>query len=360
MINISGCSRCMLNNNVPGVEVRSDGICSVCHEHDSLWGNWNQIKIERRKILENILNKIRSKNRPYDVLVPVSGGKDSVYILYQCRTQFNLKCLAVTWNNGFLSDHARQNIANACDKLGVDHIYYGINKDLLMRLYRLFFLKTGFFCPVCLNGMGVAIMRAQAAFNIPISLTGTSRRTEEHVSPSFFLDANPSFIENVLDGESIKNDASILLEPAGLFSSPLQIKLPDYMDWNYNEIFKIIKSELGWKAHAEDAEHTDCKVDNIVNYIRYIKFPDLIPNMLRFSKLVTVAQMSKKEAELRVAESKANIREPENLQWFLNVLKITREDFEKVLSEPMRHMKYMGQRSRVWRRLKFMKRKLFP
>lgn len=48
----------------------------------------------------------------------------------------------------------------------------------------------------------------------------------------FFLSDNPSFIDNVLDGEPLKEEASILLEPVGLFSSPPSIRLPDYVDWN--------------------------------------------------------------------------------------------------------------------------------
>jgi predicted PP-loop superfamily ATPase len=353
-MNDFACSRCLLNTQVPGVTVSSNSVCSVCHEYDKLWGNWSEVKDERRKNLENILKKVRAKNRPYDVLVPISGGKDSIYVLYLCRSKYNLKCLAVTWDNGFLSDHARQNIAKACDELCVDHIYYGINKDLLMKLYRLFFIKTGFFCPVCLTGMSVAVMRAQTAFKIPLRISGTSRRTEEHVSPLFFLQGDSSFMENVLEGETIKTDASILLEPLGLFSSPPRLKLPDYIDWNYDEIYKTIKSKLGWKSHEEMAEHTDCKVDNIVNYVRYMKFPTLVPDMLRFSKLVTAGQMSREEAEDRVSEIKAKMQEPENLDWFLKTLKITKEEFDNVLSEPLRHMKYMKQRSRVLRRLRYL------
>ena len=360
MVNPFGCSRCLLSTDVPDVQVGSDGICSVCHQYDTQWGKWNEIKDERRKALDNILNKARSKKRHYDVLVPLSGGKDSTYILYLCRTQFNLKCLSVTFDNGFLSDHARQNIVNACDKLGADHMFFRFNKDLLMRLYRHFFLKTGFFCPACMQGMNVAVSRAQQAYKIPLTISGTSRRTEEHVSPAFFIDNNINFIENVLENEALKNEVGILLEPAGIFSSPPGIRLPDYMDWNYDEIYKTIKTELGWKAHTKDAEHTDCKVDDIVNYIRYIKYPALVPEMLRFSKLVTIGQMSREEAKQRVAANKETIHEPENLQWFFDTFKISRDEFDQVIAEPLLYVKYMEQRNRIWRRLKYLRSKLLP
>jgi hypothetical protein len=82
--------------------------------------------------------------------------------------------------------------------------------------------------------------------------------------------------------------------------------------------------------------------------------------MLRFSKLVTIGQMSRKEALEKIAANKAKLHEPDNFQWFLDTLKITRENFNKVISEPLKHMKYMKQRSPIKRRLKHLKSKLIP
>ena len=351
------CQRCILSDEVPGVKITEEKICSVCRDHERLWGNWEQSKNKRTKELERILEATRRKKGLYDVLVPLSGGKDSIYILYLCKRVFSLRCLAVTWDNGFLSEHAKENIRNACEELRVDHTYYGMNKPLLMKLYRHSFLETGFFCPVCLQGMGVAIERTQTAFEIPLAIKGTSRRTEEHVSPEYFVEGGISFIENLLQGSEWEKDAAALLQPAGIFSSPRAIQLPNYVDWNYDAIYKTIKAELGWKAHSGDAEHTDCKVDNIVNWIRYKKYNVLVPEMLRFSKLVTAGQMTRDEALRRVSANKKALKEPENLDFFLNSLGISRQEMEEILADKHRHMKYLKQNSRVLRRLRNLKRR---
>jgi hypothetical protein len=353
----SACGRCLLSDAVPGVSIAEEGVCSVCKEYDALWGNWAESKKIRAKELEAILEAARGKKGLYDVLVPLSGGKDSIYVLYLCRRVFDLRCLAVTWDNGFLSEHARENIRNACAELRVDHTYYGMNRDLLMKLYRHSFLKTGFFCPVCLQGMGVAIERTQAGFEIPLAVKGTARRTEEHVAPEYFVEGGISFIENLLKGSEWEKEAAAMLQPAGIFSSPRAIQLPNFMDWNYDTIYKTIKTELGWKAHSVDAEHTDCKVDNIVNWIRYKKYNVLVPEMLRFSKLVTAGQMSRDEALRRVAESEKALKEPENLDYFLNSLGVSREEMEEVLADKRRHFKYLKQNNRVIRRLRNLKRR---
>jgi hypothetical protein len=351
------CRRCLLTNKIPGVQIKEGGLCSVCDEHDRVWGSWHKTEKERLATLDKILENARKKNMLYDVLVPISGGKDSIYILYLLRKKYNLKCLAVTWDNGFLSNLARENIKNACEILEVDHIYYGISKPQLIKLYKYFFLKTGFFCPVCMRGIYVAQWRAQIAFNIPLAVKGTSRRTEEHISPEFFLPGDLSFIENVLENSNLENESELLLRPIGLFRSPPMIQMPDYIEWDYSKLYDTIKNKLKWSEEKEEAEHGDCLVSNIVDYIRYRKFPMLIPEMLRFSKLVTCGQLTKEEAKKKILKDMEEIHVPKNLSWFLDELGISQAEMDEVLEDPMRHMKYLKQRSPLLRRIKAIKNK---
>ena len=146
----------------------------------------------------------------------------------------------------------------------------------------------------------------------------------------------------------------------GLFSSPPSLKLPDYIDWDYSEIFHTISNKLGWTAHSPDAEHGDCEVDNIVHYFRYIKYPALIPEMLRLSKLVTCGQLERAVAKRRVDEKKVSIPEPSNLEFFLETLSITKDEMVGVLADPTKHMKYTKENSPMIRRLKNLKKKFLP
>jgi hypothetical protein len=352
----NNCSRCLLSTNVPGVEIDGDGVCNVCKNYDQYMLTWNEET--SRNYFEQTLSKIKRKNTLYDVLVPLSGGKDSTYVLHQCKKVYGLKCLAMTYDNGFLSDHARKNISTACKILGVDHFYFGLNRDYTMSMYRHIFLHTGFFCPVCLLGMGVAIKRVQQAFDIPLCISGTSKNTEEHVHPAYFVEGDPSFFENVLKKNPYSGPVNYFLKQSGIFRSPIMIKMPEYVKWDYRNIFKTIKSELGWTAHEEDAEHSDCIVDNIVHYFRYQKYPALIPEMLRFSKLVTCGQMSRSEAINRVRIKKENLTYPENMDYFLNSLNISKQKMESVINNSSMHLQYLKQNSRVIRRLGHIKEKL--
>lgn len=354
------CKRCLLSTDVPGVRVQPGQICSVCEEYDQAWGDWDQKKVHKEVEFKKILDCVKGKKRSYDVLVPLSGGKDSSYVLYMCRKVFNLRCLAVTFDNGFLSDHAKQNITKSCQHLGVDHIYFRLDRNFLMKLYRRFFLKTGFFCPVCMRYMGVAIGRVQSAFGIPVSISGTSRRTEEHVDPQFFVDGDLNFIENVLSEDGIDATEQLLIRPMGIIKSPPRIKMPDFLEWNYSEIYKKISTELEWKSPEESAEHMDCIVEPVVQYIRYRKFPSITPELLRLSKLVTSGQITKAEAKDLVEAAKKKTNHPPELQWFLDNIRITEKDFEDVLTSPLKHLKYLKKNSAVKRRIKAIKQSVLP
>lgn len=361
------CTRCLLTTAVPGVIIRAGGLCSVCEDYDRLTDELIRGKEKKAVALNSLFESIRKKKLRYDVVVPLSGGRDSTYVLYLCKKMYGLNCLAVTWDNGFLAPHARENIEQACRILDVDHLYYGLGEERIMRLYRHFFLRTGLFCPVCMSGITAATVRAQAAFNIPLAVTGTSKRTEEHTSPEYFMWDDRGFMKNVWEGESILKDAEVLMDEAYLGmrietpayrcawerfvcrrNSYLYLNLPDYMEWKYGDVYKSIEQELAWVAHKKEAEHTDCLVDNIVHYFRYRKYPALIPEMLRYSKLVTAGQMSRADAERNVEEMKSHLTAPANLEWFLGKLNLSRQEMDDVLSKPDRHMKYLEHPSE-WR-----------
>jgi len=352
------CRRCLLSEDIPGVKLAADGECSVCKRHDRLWAGWDRVKRERQVELEGLLAAAKAAHRRYDALVPISGGKDSVYVLYLARKRYHLNCLAVTFDNGFLSDHARQNIQRAVDILETDHMYVRLSWPTLRQIYRTFFLKTGFFCPACMQGIIYATDTAAASHRVPIVLRGTSHRTEEHVASEYFVPGGTDFYRAVLEGEPVAAKAPPPLRESfaryalsKVWNMKAQVRhhygvtinLPSYIDWDYDEIFRTITGELGWHAPEAEAEHTDCKVDPTVDYIRRRKYPALLSELPRYSALVTLGKMTKEEARAKVLSRRSD-EEPESLPLLLEALDITREQFEEVLSDPNRHRPYLAKR----------------
>jgi N-acetyl sugar amidotransferase len=127
------CSRCILPDTRPGLEIGLDGVCSACAQHGRRTAtiDWD----ERRAHWERIAAEAKDAGRPWDCVVPVSGGKDSHWQVLECLRQ-GLHVLAVTWRAPGRTELGRRNLDNLIG-LGVDHVDFSINpkveKAMLLR-----------------------------------------------------------------------------------------------------------------------------------------------------------------------------------------------------------------------------------
>src|SRR3989344_6308236 len=94
------CLRCVYpaNSAVP-LTFDEQGVCSGCRvEEEKTKINWP----ERRKLLKEILAEYKAKAKgPYHCIIPVSGGKDSLFQTYLIKEVFGLNPLLVTFNHQF-------------------------------------------------------------------------------------------------------------------------------------------------------------------------------------------------------------------------------------------------------------------
>ena len=58
----------------------------------------------------------------FNLLVGVSGGRDSIYGLHYIKTVLGLNPVAYTYDWGMVTDLARRNVSRICGKLGIEHI----------------------------------------------------------------------------------------------------------------------------------------------------------------------------------------------------------------------------------------------
>ena len=354
------CIKCVSPDSYPGLSLDDNGCCNHCLDHENNYGNWESTKEERKKLLEQLIEKARKKSKYYDVMVPLSGGKDSTYVLYIAAKVYDLKVLCYNFDNGFQTNIAKKNIESAVNATGADLIVFRPDPAQLMRLYRHFYKHTGLFCPVCMRGIYAGEFSLMKAYDIPLNFGGTSRRTEEKVVPEIFQAGDITFFENVLKAHPFPEDIRIyryerslkeklnralfLLSKGKIHRGWSKISLPDYLDWNYDEIFEKI-SEIGWKSLPDRDEHVDCEVDPVVHYQRQLQIPDLSYNTLKYSAEIRAGQMSREEA-LKLVEAEMEIKEPKQLNNFLEKLDITRKEFDLYMENRynLQHMQYQKER----------------
>ena len=98
---VSFCSRCVISNQRPSSTVEfkhkqnskkqtisfdADGVCDACRVAEIKTHNidWE----ERRRELETVLDRFRSRNGSYDCILPGSGGKDSFYASHVLKYEY--------------------------------------------------------------------------------------------------------------------------------------------------------------------------------------------------------------------------------------------------------------------------------
>jgi tRNA(Ile)-lysidine synthase TilS/MesJ len=78
-------------------------LCKTCTTYKPVEVDWEK-KAEELKTLVS-LHQGKGK---YDVMVPLTGGKDSSFVLYYMTKVLRVRVLAFTWNNKLFSKTAKK------------------------------------------------------------------------------------------------------------------------------------------------------------------------------------------------------------------------------------------------------------
>lgn len=350
---IERCSRCILPSTLSSISFDDEGVCNHCRKYEKDFLEWDKISERKEREFRAILEKAASLNRPYDCLVPLSGGKDSTYALYLCTKVYKLRTLAVTLDNGYLSGPARENIKNALDSCDADHIFYSININNSRELFHEFTLKTGDFCTACMRGINYSIEMAAKNFRIPLVIKGSGRRVQYVSQIKEVSNLNTaSYFANVIRGTKVEKRFSHfsagrrkgeLIKIAGAIPDILGISrsrtlrfmtqhigLYDYIYKPYPEIVEIIKREMKWSDHAGSVEHLDCELHDIPFYKDTLRIPGITAGTFHRSGLIRQGLMKREDA-LRMEEELNNNNPPVELFKYLKDSDITMEEYSRAV-----------------------------
>jgi len=166
------CRRCMLPAGMFHVRLDESGLCNYCRHWDE--NEALLLDFERhRPMLVTRLEKYVGRFH-YDAAVGLSGGKDSAYVLDRLTAGYGANVLAVTFDNGFLTDAAWQNIAGITRASGVDHFTYKPDWDVYRAFYRATLQRLGDPCVACSVGGYVLSIRGCRDLKVPFFVHGRS------------------------------------------------------------------------------------------------------------------------------------------------------------------------------------------
>ncbi len=137
---IKFCKTCVVSNQRPRISFDKNGICDACNyaTQKNLNIDWSIRELE----LNKILNKYRSENGNYDVLVPGSGGKDSSYVANLLKNKYGMNPLCITCAPFSYTNIGLENLHNFIDS-GFENIVYYPRGDIYRKLARAAFELVG-------------------------------------------------------------------------------------------------------------------------------------------------------------------------------------------------------------------------
>jgi len=277
------CSRCIVPDTFPGVELDEQGVCSLCSNH-------TPSPVLGEASLRTLL--ATRKGSTYDCVVPISGGKDSTFVLYYAATVLELRAIAVMYDSGFHSDLARRNAQRACDLLGVPLVVKAANRvtqtKMLKALLRIAEIGGSFFntCMNCEANIRAVAINTARQLEVPFILHGASR-LEKAGTPPFtrrktFLKKVPALsrprlfyhlagycLHSIRQRVEMQLPWRLRFLPKGNPRFPddttRTIRFYDYVEWNRDHDAALLREKLGWTSPPGRDHRFDCSLHCLAN-----------------------------------------------------------------------------------------------
>ncbi len=266
------CQRCGLPSNVPGVSFDSNGICSTCHEYDRVapiaesWFRTPADLIERRHSAEH------RRTGPYDSLLLLSGGKDSTFALYKL-VELGFTPYALTLDNGFISEGAKDNVRRSVEDLGIDHEF--VTNDSMNAVFRESLAQFSNVCHGCYKTIYSMATQRAVELGIPMIVTGLSRGQlfETRLIPQQFDEQrfDPEAIDRAVlaarknyhrSDDKINRllDTSVF-ETDDVFEQVEYIDIYRYLDVELEDMLTYLNSQAPWVRPSDTGRSTNCLVN---------------------------------------------------------------------------------------------------
>ena len=193
--------------------------------------------------------------------------------------EMNLRILAFTLDNGFISDEAKANIRRVVNVLGIDHEFgstSAMNEIFVDSLKRFSNVCQGCFKTIYTLSMNIALEK-----NIPFIVTGLSRGQffETRLTADLFQDPCANLVQidqTVLDARKayhrVDDAVSQLLDvssvqDASTFERVQYVDFYRYCDVDLDEMLAYLKQRLPWIRPGDTGRSTNCLINDVGIYV---------------------------------------------------------------------------------------------
>jgi len=335
-----------------------DNICSGCVvAKQGKKMNWNK----RFKLLIKLTEQYKNKN-DYDILIPVSGGKDSYFQTHIAINELGLKPLLVTYYGNNYTEEGEYNLNRMAKIFKADHIIFKPSKEILIKMNRLGLKLQGDMNWHSHCGIFTYPIQMAVKYKIPLILWGehgfmnlagmhsyndfiefTSKHRKEHLLRGFdwydFIDENLDKTKHKKIKEGLKpRDLSWAQYPTDseIYENGIRgIYLSNYINWDGDENAKVVKKLYNWKYSKKKFERTyressnldDMHENGIHDYLKFVKF-GYGRATDHSTKDIRSGKMTRKRA-IKEIKKRDHIK-PKDLKRWLKYVKMSEKEFDRI------------------------------
>ena len=304
------CTRCILPETFPGISFDDQGVCNHCRRYRGAEATDTLKHTYEQKFRELIATSRTSSS--HDVLVAYSGGKDSTYTLDVLINRYHLRALALTFDNGFISPRAEENIRIVAGNLGADLLIVRPNQKMLHTIFRtaaekeLYPMKTleraSTICTSCIGLIKNFILRTAVEKEIPFVGFGWSpgqapvQASVMKTNPALMRQACQAIYKplHLIAGDAINPYFLAEAHYATPEKFPFNVHPLAFLPYNEEKIIERIKS-LGWvKPDDTDPNSSNCLLNAYANQIHRQRY-QFHPYVWEIANMVREGVMSREE-----------------------------------------------------------------
>ncbi|MEO7501585.1 MAG: N-acetyl sugar amidotransferase [Gemmatimonadaceae bacterium] len=303
------CTRCIYDVSVPRISFDAEGVCNYCRQYDEMEHDY-PTGAEGQAVLDATVAQMKQdgRGRAYDVVIGVSGGCDSSYMLHMAKKEMGLRVLAAHFDNTYNSRIAVENIQRMLEALDIDLYTHVVDNSEFQRIYRSFFLAS---VPEIDTPTDIALAavhyKAAAKHGVKWIWEGHSFRTEGISPPGWFY-MDSKYVRTIHrkygDGR-IKTLPELSLAKWMKWMAVDRIRKfrPLYfLDYNKEKTKRFLAETYGWQWYG--GHHMENRTAYFVNNYYLPRKFGIDLRYSEFSALVRAGQFTQAEALARIGEEK--------------------------------------------------------
>lgn len=320
----------------------------VHEEKDCLdWG-------ERAARLRTILDAYRNRSgNNYDCVVPVSGARDSHFIVHTLKHVYGMNPLLVTYNKHYNSDVGIRNLANLRIRFDSDIMTLTVSPETVKRITRATLRRLGSIYWHCLAGQTVFPVQVAVKFKIPLIVWGAHQgidqvgmfshldeveMTRKYRKEHDLMGLEAEDLINEFDGISETDIAQYIypdnreIERVGVRG----IYLNNFIRWDSRTQHERMIQQFDYEAAKQTRTFDTCNnIDcwnyaDVHDYLKFVKHGYGVATD-HACRDIRLRHMSREEgiAQARIYST----RQPKNLDTFLNWIGMTKNAFHYIVDQ---------------------------